>query len=203
MQQLSRGWQDLGPLPYGAVSDAILVSQANGADTCLYLMGGRRPGTGAATSYFSTVYSFCPETGKWNERSNIASDGRSTGLAAGTGCAIGGHLIALFGGDDGVLFNQLAEDKQLALLEKEPAIRSYRQQQYDSLFVHHPGFNRTVFIYDTNTDQWHAAGRLPFPVPVTTNVVSVGGIILLPLGEIRPGVRTADIWQLETAFDHS
>jgi N-acetylneuraminic acid mutarotase len=159
ISQPSRGWEDLGRLPYGAVSDAVLVSQWNGTETALYLVGGKTAAD-SGNRFSGAVYAFSPNTRKWSKRSDITLNGKPVGLAAGTGCALGNHLIALFGGDDGVLFNQPA--------------------------VNHPGFNKTIFIYDTSLDQWSQPGCLPFPVQVTTNIVSADGTILIPSGEIRP-----------------
>ncbi|HBM78358.1 MAG TPA: hypothetical protein DD438_09615 [Verrucomicrobiales bacterium] len=64
----------------------------------------------------------------------------------------------------------------------------------------HPGFERSVWAYDTITDTWVSAGELPqmaggvpVAVPVTTPVVEWKKKFIVPSGEIKPGVRSPQI----------
>ncbi|MEE2624268.1 MAG: sodium/solute symporter [Verrucomicrobiota bacterium] len=64
----------------------------------------------------------------------------------------------------------------------------------------HPGFERTIWAYDTITDTWDAAtdlpeavGDLPVSVPVTTPVVKWKQSFIVPTGEIKPGVRSPQV----------
>ncbi len=64
----------------------------------------------------------------------------------------------------------------------------------------HPGFERTLWAYDTITDTWAAtgnlpevAGELPVSVPVTTPVVEWKKKFIVPTGEIKPGIRSPQV----------
>lgn len=60
----------------------------------------------------------------------------------------------------------------------------------------HPGFPRTALRYDRRHDRWSAAGGVPFSratVPVTVWESRV----IIPNGEVRPRVRTPEVWSLE------
>lgn len=60
----------------------------------------------------------------------------------------------------------------------------------------HPGFPRTLLSYNTITDRWAEAGSLPIKdgfAPVTTPVVFWNGKVILPTGEIKPGVRAPQV----------
>jgi N-acetylneuraminic acid mutarotase len=57
----------------------------------------------------------------------------------------------------------------------------------------HPGFNNSILHYDAGTDRWTAAGRLPAP-RVTTPCVRWLGRWIIPSGEMRPGVRSPEVW---------
>ena len=66
----------------------------------------------------------------------------------------------------------------------------------------HPGFDGTVWAYDSITDTWVATEtlpgkvkNLPVAVPVTTPVVfyEKEKQIILPTGEMKPGIRTPQI----------
>ena len=64
----------------------------------------------------------------------------------------------------------------------------------------HPGFEGTLWAYDTITDTWAEAGELsaeaqgiPVSVPVTTPVVAWKDKFIVPTGEMKPGIRTPQI----------
>jgi N-acetylneuraminic acid mutarotase len=57
----------------------------------------------------------------------------------------------------------------------------------------HPGFNRHVFRYDARRDAWSNAGQLPV-AQVTTSAVRWGAEWVVCSGEVRPGVRSPDVW---------
>ena len=71
----------------------------------------------------------------------------------------------------------------------------------------HPGFPNTIWGYDTLTDTWAGAGEMPKEVrpdhetnpaasrwaPVTTPVVFWDGGLLIPTGEIKPGIRSPQV----------
>ena len=64
----------------------------------------------------------------------------------------------------------------------------------------HPGFEGTLWAYDTITDTWAEAGELPaeaqgipVSVPVTTPVVAWKDKFIVPTGEMKPGIRTPQV----------
>ena len=58
----------------------------------------------------------------------------------------------------------------------------------------HPGFPGTVFRYRIAADRWEAAGRAPAP-RATLPCVPMDGRFVLPSGEVRPGVRSPEVWR--------
>ena len=60
----------------------------------------------------------------------------------------------------------------------------------------HPQFPADVLAYHTVTDTWVRAGQMPQAV-VTTTAVEWNQRIVIPSGEIKPGVRTARIQALQ------
>ncbi|MCY2970461.1 MAG: galactose oxidase, partial [Planctomycetota bacterium] len=76
--------------------------------------------------------------------------------------------IQLFCGDDGKLVN--FEPKQS-----------------------HPGFPKSSLIYDSKSNSW--AKELPFHLSrATVPLTSWQGLNVLTSGEVRPGIRTPEIW---------
>lgn len=59
----------------------------------------------------------------------------------------------------------------------------------------HPGFSETALIYSPATDQWTADTALSVS-RVTVPLVETNEGIVLASGEVRPGVRSPEVWQL-------
>ena len=88
------------------------------------------------------------------------------------------HML-IFGGDDGMLASRVMELKE-----------------------HHPGFSSSVIAYNATTDTWSEIANVPddggqrLNFPVTTPLVTWNKTVILPGGEIRPGVRTTQVIQI-------
>jgi len=59
----------------------------------------------------------------------------------------------------------------------------------------HSGFSRRVLHYDIKSGTWADVGRLPVS-HVTTPCVRWNGSWVIPSGEVRPGVRSPQVWAL-------
>ncbi len=62
--------------------------------------------------------------------------------------------------------------------------------------MEHPGFPASILSYNTVTDRWAEAGSLPLAgtfAPVTTPVVFWDDKVIIPTGEIKPGVRSPQV----------
>ena len=59
----------------------------------------------------------------------------------------------------------------------------------------HRGFPRDILGYDRKMDRWLPRGTVPFSL-VTTAAVSWRGMIVIPGGEARPGVRSTEVWAM-------
>ncbi len=57
----------------------------------------------------------------------------------------------------------------------------------------HPGFPHGVLAYDAERDTWGDGGAVPFS-RATVTVVHWRGRDVIPNGEVRPRVRTAEVW---------
>jgi N-acetylneuraminic acid mutarotase len=60
----------------------------------------------------------------------------------------------------------------------------------------HKGFAREILRYDAARNIWHDAGRLDVPPPVTLPIVPWRDGFIFVNGEVRPGVRTAQVFFL-------
>ncbi len=61
-----------------------------------------------------------------------------------------------------------------------------------------PNFVPRVLAYDTAADSWELVGTMPTAV-VTTHAVTWNGSIVIPSGEVRPGIRTPEVQSIPAA----
>jgi N-acetylneuraminic acid mutarotase len=59
----------------------------------------------------------------------------------------------------------------------------------------HPGFPRTALVYHADTDEWTTLGSIPIS-RATVPTVLWNNHIIVPNGEVRPRVRTPEVWSL-------
>ena len=88
---------------------------------------------------------------------------------------VAGSLFLVAGGDDGSLVG-------------------FRPHE------HHPGFPGTIMEYDAKRDLWSIRGTAPAP-RATAPVVPWDGGFVIPSGEVRPGVRSPEVWALHLGRD--
>ena len=148
---------------------AVAAAQSDGSEDCFYLFSGRsRPGGGEETVLLRDAWRYSPKKRSWKR---LAGPPRV--LMAGAGVDVGAEHVLVLGGADG-------RDWGKDLKER------------------HPGFAADmVFLYDTVTDRWTPGGKMPQNQLTTTAVkwhdADGKPTIVLPSGEIRPGVRSPKV----------
>lgn len=190
-------WQELPPWPGPARVLAVAAGQSDGTTDCFYLLSGRTIAPGVRTDILTDGYCYNPQSGQWQTLSGIATPGEpARAIMAGIAIPSGvNHILAA--GDDGKIFSQLEQlDEQIiAAPDRELAVALEREKY--RLLENHPGFGRDILAYHTITDTWTKVGVFPFNVPVTTSWVKWDNGFVIPSGEIRPGVRTPEIWRAD------
>lgn len=187
-------WTDLADFP-GTSRVLPLVAAANdGVETCLYVISGREIGTGKTTQMLSDTWKYQPSSKQWRKMAPVsADDGVSERcVMAGTCLATGGDEITVFGGADGKLYLELEALGALAAGDGADAERAGKKSM--QILENHPGFSRDILKYDAVNDRWQKNGELPEGSQVTTTAVSWQRAVVIPSGEVRPGVRTAKTW---------
>ncbi|RYD48434.1 MAG: galactose oxidase [Verrucomicrobiaceae bacterium] len=59
----------------------------------------------------------------------------------------------------------------------------------------HPGFPSAFLAYDPVLNRWIDAGEIPAP-RATVPTASWRGMLVIPSGEVRPGVRSPEVWAI-------
>ncbi len=185
------GWPDEA----GPRGHALVTAQHDGFGQRLYVIGGRRPPTGAAADggqleFLSDVWSLDPRsfdpgrfdaaTGAyrgpdcWRRECNTPRP-----VSAGTAVPAGpAHIMIPAYADGSRLAQQMASGLPM------------------SQFAH-PGFPAEALTYHTGLRRW-SLDAIPVN-QVTTPAVRLGNDILLISGEVRPRVRTRDGWRISFA----
>ena len=116
--------------------------------------------------YLTDAYSYRPGSG-WKRLADLP---RPAVAAPSPAPVLGRSQILVLSGDDGtkVGFQPLDE---------------------------HPGFAKDILAYNTVKDTWSRMGEVPV-TQVTVPAVAWRGRHVIPNGEIRPGVRTPEVWSL-------
>jgi N-acetylneuraminic acid mutarotase len=65
--------------------------------------------------------------------------------------------------------------------------------QVDTPPTEHRGFPHDILAYEIKTDSWKKIGEMPFAL-VTTPSANLNERIIIPGGEARPGIRSANVW---------
>jgi SSS family transporter len=159
-------WKQHEGVPWSTRALNITATQHNGYNNSVYVISGRRQ-DGEQTEFLQDVWEYTPATEQWRRRSDAPRC-----VMAGTGMGIGQSHLLVLGGADGSLFHRA-----------------------DQLRDDHPGFPREALAYHTITDTWVSAGATPSN-QVTTIAVNWGKSIIIPSGEIRPRVRSPQIWRV-------
>ena len=192
-------WQSLPSWEGKSRAFAVGAGQSDGETNSFYLFSGRdiQPGKNPEVLYDAHMYN--PLLKKWS----IISDGANQDFSfmAGTAFPLGAATIVFTSGADGKLMKKQQDiENQIAQLEKaENDTGDELEKLKNQLLNHlnnHPGFGRKLMALNTITNEIYQMGELPETGQVTTTAVKWGKNIIIPSGEIRPGVRTSRILKI-------
>lgn len=202
-------WEILDPWPGLPRSHLIAVAQSDGKKNCLFIFSGRYNHPKMGWQFLTDGYKYDPDTGKWTRLADVGTNmtnQRPVCVMAAPGINIGANHIAIFGGASGVIFKKVEQDlpKQIQILQNEGKIDEARELTKEkwTLYTNHPGFSRGILVYHTITDTWTKMGEVPESningltagSTVTTSAVWWDNNIIIPSGEVRPGVRSPKVW---------
>jgi N-acetylneuraminate epimerase len=143
---------------------------ASAVKNALYLMGGAAIET--TNGKVSRMYlrdAWCYEPNKgWSQLPDLPKPC----VAAPSPAPVIGPELFLIGGDDGSLtgFKPIAK---------------------------HPGFPRILMVFDAQLRAWHVESGVPAP-RATAPTAFWRGQWIIPSGETRPGLRSPEVWAMET-----
>ena len=175
-------WNQVG-WPDGARGRMYAVAGVKGK--IFHLFGGRDVSDGEeekadripGLDFLKDCWSLDVSSGEWKR---LADMPEARSAAPSMAVPVGASSFLMLGG------------VTVEFLRKQVAARP----QIDGQGMEHPGFPASILSYNTVTDRWSAAGSLPLDgtfAPVTTPVVFWNGKVIIPTGEIKPGVRSPQV----------
>lgn len=198
-KRMDTDWQ-WEKLPNWAGSPRVMALSVGQSDK-FWLMSGRHVHDGSV-DLLKDVWSFDPSSEQWNRHLDLPRC-----VMAGTVVASGNAHVLVIGGAEGELFRKLdfgfSEAIARAMADGDQAEASELERQKLELLNNHPGFSKDVLSYHTVTDTWVSLGEIDGLSPVTTTAVDVGDEIIIPSGEISPGIRTRQVLSLTFSRDRA
>ena len=181
------GWRELPSLPT-PVSHTVMLTKPGKNTAAIYIIGGRKKTERGISELYKNVYEFDLKKNEWQQKESLPF-----ALSAATGIVTSKGDLMVLGGDKGETF--LKVERLIAAIASET--NEVKKQelilQKNKIQVSHPGFSNGILCYNTATDKWSSAGVIPFPAAVTTTAVKWKNRIIIPSGEIKAGVRTAQV----------
>lgn len=183
----SGGWQKIADFPGQPREQAVAVA----LDGKLYVFGGVGKNSASDTQVqaLNDVYRFDPQTNQWQQLATRAPRGL-VGTAATT---LDGSQALLLGGVNKAIFDGYFADLAAAgsnETQKNAVIDAYFEQAPADYF-----YNRDVLIYEPSKNQWKSGGQVPFLGTAGSAITVMNDYLILINGEIKPGLRTAAVWQ--------
>lgn len=188
-------WEVLPSFPGKGRIYSVIAGQSNGTRICIYLFGGRNVDEKKQVRVFTDGIVYDPVLRKWEPITTMES--LEFPVMAGTAYSEGANNIVFLGGaDGGLLLKEQALRQRFADLvrQKDTAEISKYKEERIKYYEEHPGFSKDIVLFNTITRRLIKGGEFESVCPVTTNAIPYNGGAFVTSGEIKPGVRTPEIY---------
>lgn len=180
LNNIKKGWTVQASLPQPTSFAAAAIANEH-----IYIIGGRCKEANGISKIYKEVYAFNVENNFWEQKASLPET-----VSAACALAIGNGKILFIGGDKGVVFHEVEMLAAKIAATTDTTIKKELTVVKNNLQKTHPGFSKDVLAYDASLNKWSPYAQLSFAAPVTTNAFLFNHKIILPVGEIKPGIRT-------------
>lgn len=187
LNNLANGWKIVSKMPQPRTNASVGCQSIHQVSN-LIIVGGRQRQNNEPSQIFATAYRLDLESLNWTACAPFP-----TTIAAGSYLNLPDAGLLLVGGDIGKLYQQTELLIQAVASECDSSEKRVLQSHRKNLQQTHPGFTNQVWLYQPAKDQWRKLGEVPFPTPVTSTAIQQGPYILIPSGELKPGVRSTQL----------
>lgn len=191
-------WSKNAGIPGGIRSDVSTTMLCEMGDSSrIYTFGGRHI-DGDELIIYNDFWCYSPEKQLWNQGGMMGIPGlKPLVMMAAPAIAYTNGEIYFFGGDEGIRLKRRFElEKQIKKshgLHKEKNIKKLRR-----LYVKHSGFSNAIIRYNTFLNSWEEVGKTNIQhLPVATTAIWWKNKIIIPAGELKPGIRSNHILEID------
>ncbi|MFZ9171522.1 MAG: Kelch repeat-containing protein [Sediminibacterium sp.] len=184
LNNIKKGWTAQACMPQPTAFTAAAIANEH-----IYIMGGRCKEANGISKIYKEVYAFDVENNFWKQKASLPET-----VSAACALAIDNNKILFIGGDKSVVFHEVEMLAAKIAATLDTTLKKELTVVKNNLQKTHPGFSKDVLAYDPALNSWSPYAQLNFTAPVTTITFLFNHKILLPVGEIKPGIRTPYIW---------
>jgi cyclically-permuted mutarotase family protein len=184
LNNIKKGWTAQASMPQPTAFTAAAIANEH-----IYIMGGRCKEANGISKIYKEVYAFDVQNNFWEQKASLPET-----VSAACAVAIDNNKILFIGGDKIVVFHEVEMLAAKIAATTDTTIKNELTVIKNNLQKTHPGFSKDVLAYDATLNKWSPYAQLNFTGPVTTSAFLFNHKILLPVGEIKPGIRTPYIW---------
>ncbi len=191
-------WEKLPPYPGISRTYSVAAAQSDGKQVFIYLFSGRNTTDPVKPVVFDDGLKFDPVLQKWEHIS--VTPASYFPVMAGAAFPDDSNNIIFIGGAADSLFmkeHQLKTKLSDALNGLIPDNPDALTAELTGFYLRHSGFSQNILLYNTITNTISIAGRFTTFCPVTTCVIPFGDGAIITSGEIKPGIRTPDIFSIK------
>ncbi|EEC8351323.1 N-acetylneuraminate epimerase [Escherichia coli] len=185
-QAKDKKWTTLAEFPGGSRDQATSVF----IDGNLYVFGGVGKNNEGLTQVFNDVHKYNPKNNTWVKLMSHAPMGM-----AGHVTFVHNGKAYITGGVNQNIFNGYFEDLNQAGKDSKTTDKinaNYFNKKSEDYF-----FNKFLLSFDPATQQWRYAGESPWYGTAGAAAVSSGDKTWLINGEVKPGLRTDSVFELD------
>jgi N-acetylneuraminic acid mutarotase len=179
LNDIKAGWKHVSSMPQPTAFAAAEFAQGQ-----VYIMGGRNKGTDGISEIYNQTFAWNIANNSWSKKAPLPYV-----VSAATAVALPGKILFI-GGDKSVVFHEVEMLAAKIAATTDPETKNNLTEIKNNLQKTHPGFSKDVLAYDPILNKWSPYAQLGFTAPVTTNAFLLNHKIILPAGEVKPGVRT-------------
>ena len=179
LNDINAGWKYVSTMPQPTAFAAAVFAQGQ-----VYIMGGRKKGTDGISEIYNQVFAWNIVNNSWSKKAPLPYV-----VSAATAVALPDQILFI-GGDKGVVFHEVEMLASKIAATSDLVVKNNLTEIKNNLQKTHPGFSKDVLAYDPTLNKWSPYAQLGFTAPVTTNAFLLNHKIILPVGEVKPGIRT-------------
>lgn len=153
-------------------------------DGHLYLFSG-----GDVTAY-TDGYKYDFEKDSWTKLSSVKLNEKEITLLGAASVKLNNEEMLVIGGVNKEIYDNA--------VKKKGTLRGQELVKFEASYLNAEPeefkYNKEILVYNAEKDSWKSLGQLPFPAPYGEGIVLLGNKIYLIGGEIKPGVKTPNIY---------